>query len=76
VAEPRRDDFPNNFVGDLVPTERGWVVVVPTCCPDGHDYRSIMLPPNAFRGSAILNTPEARAALITKRRLKPVTRLA
>jgi hypothetical protein len=38
--------------------------------------RPILLLPNAFRGSAILNTPEARAALITKRRLKPVTRLA
>ena len=38
VAEPKRDDFPNNFVGALVPTERGWVVVQPTCCPDGHDY--------------------------------------
>ena len=38
VAEPKRDDFPNNFVGDLVPTEHGWVVVPPTCCPDGHDY--------------------------------------
>lgn len=25
VAEPR-DDFPNHFVGDLVPTDRGWVV--------------------------------------------------
>ncbi len=37
VAE-RRDDFPNNFVGDLVRTERGWVVVPPTCCPDGHAY--------------------------------------
>ena len=29
---------PNNFVGDLVPTDRGWVVVPPTCCPAGHDY--------------------------------------
>jgi hypothetical protein len=38
VAIPRRDDFPNHFVGDLVPTERGWVVVPPTCCPDGHEY--------------------------------------
>jgi hypothetical protein len=37
VAEPR-DDFPNNYVGDLVPTERGWVVVPPTCCPVGHVY--------------------------------------
>ena len=37
VAEPR-DEFPNNYVGDLVPTERGWVVVPPTCCADGHDY--------------------------------------
>lgn len=37
VAEPS-DEFPNNYVGDLVPTERGWVVVPPTCCPDGHDY--------------------------------------
>jgi hypothetical protein len=25
VVEPR-DEFPNNFVGDLVPTDRGWVV--------------------------------------------------
>ncbi|HEY2085723.1 MAG TPA: hypothetical protein VGH54_06805 [Mycobacterium sp.] len=39
MAAPRRDDFPNNFVGDLVPPERGWVVVPPTCCPDGHSYR-------------------------------------
>jgi hypothetical protein len=37
VAEPR-DEFPNHFVGDLVPTERGWVVVPPTSCPDGHNY--------------------------------------
>lgn len=36
MAEPRRDEFPNNYVGDLVPTERGWVVVPPTCCQDGH----------------------------------------
>jgi hypothetical protein len=35
---PLRDDFPNNFVGDLVKTDRGWVVVRPTCCPVGHDY--------------------------------------
>src|SRR5271156_5753461 len=38
MAEPRRDDFPNNFVGDLVHTERGWVVVPPTACPDGHAW--------------------------------------
>ena len=31
-------EVPNNFVGDLVPTDRGWVVVPPTCCPAGHDY--------------------------------------
>jgi hypothetical protein len=37
VAKPRRDDFPNNYVGDLVETPRGWVVVPPTACPDGHD---------------------------------------
>jgi hypothetical protein len=37
VAEPS-DEFPNNYVGDLVPTERGRVVVPPTCCPDGHHY--------------------------------------
>ena len=37
VAEPR-DEFPNNFVGDLVQTERGWVVMPPTCCAAGHDY--------------------------------------
>ena len=37
VADPR-EDFQNNFVGDLVPTECGWVVVPPTCCPDGHAY--------------------------------------
>jgi hypothetical protein len=35
---PRRDEFPNHFVGDLVQTERGWVVVPPSACPDGHDY--------------------------------------
>jgi hypothetical protein len=38
VAGPHRDEFPNNFVGDLVPAERGWVVVPPTSCPDRHDY--------------------------------------
>jgi hypothetical protein len=38
VPEPRRDEFPNNFVGDLVATDRGWVVVPTTCCPAGHDY--------------------------------------
>ena len=38
MADRRRDDFPNNFVGDLVKTDRGWVVVPPTCCPEGHDY--------------------------------------
>jgi hypothetical protein len=34
----RRDEFPNHFVGDLVRTERGWVVVPPRCCPDSHPY--------------------------------------
>ena len=38
AVEAPRDEFPNNYVGDLVHTERGWVVVPPTCCPDGHDY--------------------------------------
>jgi hypothetical protein len=38
VAESPRDEFSNSFVGDLVHTERGWVVVPPTCCPDGHAY--------------------------------------
>lgn len=38
VTDPCRDDFPNNFVGDLVRHTRGWVVVPPTCCPEGHDY--------------------------------------
>jgi hypothetical protein len=38
VDEQRHEDFPNNFVGDLVQTDRGWVVVPPTCCPAGHDY--------------------------------------
>lgn len=37
MTESRRDDFPNNYVGDLVHDGRGWVVVPPTCCPDGHD---------------------------------------
>ena len=35
--EPR-DKFPNNFVGDLVETGRGWVVVPRTCRLDGHAY--------------------------------------
>ena len=38
VAEASRDEFPNTFVGDLVPTDHGWVVVASTCCPAGHDY--------------------------------------
>jgi hypothetical protein len=25
-------------LGDVLSTERGWVVGPPTCCPDGHDY--------------------------------------
>jgi hypothetical protein len=33
-----RDEFPNDFVGDLVHTDRGWVVVPPTSCPAGHDF--------------------------------------
>ena len=37
VAKPR-DDFPNQFVGDLLRTDRSWVGVPPICCPDGHDY--------------------------------------
>jgi hypothetical protein len=37
VADPR-DEFPNNFVGDLMPADKGWVVVPPTSCPDGHSY--------------------------------------
>jgi len=47
VTDRRRDVFPNNFVGDLVQTERGWTVVPPTCCPatvtairDGRSARS------------------------------------
>jgi hypothetical protein len=36
VADPRRDEFPDNYVGDLVPTERRWVVVPPTACPAGY----------------------------------------
>src|SRR5581483_5182607 len=33
------DEFPNNFVGDLVKSDRGtWTVVPPTACPDGHPY--------------------------------------
>lgn len=27
------DEFPNHYVGDLVRTDRGWVVVPPTACP-------------------------------------------
>jgi hypothetical protein len=38
VAGPRRNNFPNNFVGDMVETKRGWVIVPPTACPDSHDY--------------------------------------
>jgi hypothetical protein len=34
MADSRRDDFPNQFVGDLVPTGQHWVVVPPTSCPD------------------------------------------
>lgn len=34
----RRDEFPNHYVGDLVQTDRGWVVVPPTGCPAFHDY--------------------------------------
>src|ERR1700734_1321723 len=30
VAESRREEFPNHFVGDLVQAEYGWVVVPPT----------------------------------------------
>jgi hypothetical protein len=31
-------EVPNNYVGDMVQTDHGWVVVPPTCCPAGHDY--------------------------------------
>lgn len=39
AAGKRADEFPNHFVGDLVETDRGWVVVPPTCCPAGHDFK-------------------------------------
>ena len=38
MSRQRRDEFPNHLVGDLVRTERGWVVAPPTCCPDSHPY--------------------------------------
>jgi len=38
MAGSHRDDFPKHFIGDLVPTARGWVIVPPTACPDGHGY--------------------------------------
>jgi hypothetical protein len=38
AGELSSEEFPNNYVGDLVQTDRGWVVVAPTCCPDGHSY--------------------------------------
>jgi hypothetical protein len=37
-----RDGFPNNYVGDLVETDRGWVVVAPTCCPDLASFPSAL----------------------------------
>lgn len=36
MAGLREDEFPNHYVGDLVQTDRGWVVVAPTSCPAGH----------------------------------------
>jgi hypothetical protein len=30
VAGTRRDDFPNNFVGDLVKTARAWLISIRT----------------------------------------------
>lgn len=40
VAGRRRDEFPNHYVGELVQTDRGCVVVEPTSCPAGHEYGS------------------------------------
>jgi hypothetical protein len=36
--EPCSVDFPNNFVGDLVYTDHGWVIVPPAGCQSGDDY--------------------------------------
>jgi hypothetical protein len=64
VADPR-DEFPNHFVGDLVPTERGWVVVPPTRCPDGHGYTdggwSVSSVWCTCNGLARMPTPNAKA---------------
>jgi hypothetical protein len=43
MTEPGRDDFPNNFVGDLVHTDRGWA----KC---GHGV-GMSLDPRSARGS-------------------------
>src|SRR5271168_3933416 len=61
MAKYRRDEFPSHYVGDLVPTERGWVVVEPTACLAGHPYgdagwsvSSVVCLPNATYGLEML----------------------
>lgn len=50
VAEPS-DEFPNNFVGNHAHTDRGWVVVPPTC---GAPITPVCDPPTAKRGTTLL----------------------
>jgi hypothetical protein len=49
VAEPR-DDFPNNYVGDLVPTERGWLVVPFPPNAGGNNFTVNYCPLNDMAG--------------------------
>jgi hypothetical protein len=41
VEEPRRDEFPNNYVDDLVHTERGWVVPHVHHCVDDDERQAL-----------------------------------
>ncbi|MGB7871943.1 MAG: hypothetical protein WBM01_27405 [Mycobacterium sp.] len=75
MAEPRRAEFPNYFVGNLVWTERGWTVVPPTCCPAGHDYARPGLVGEL--GLVQLQRPTHGVALLVRRSaLRPATRAA
>jgi hypothetical protein len=70
MAEPRRDEFPNNFMGNLVWTERGWTVVPPTCRPAGHDYAR-----PGLLGLVQLQRPTHGVALLVRRSaLRPAAR--
>jgi len=70
VADPRRDEFPNNFVGDLVHTDRGWVVRAADMLPGRPRLRRarLLFPEVDGNGNYIPGTTRAFGGLVRLRK--------